>query len=123
MSWQINATNGDYIMTNGAPVDDPNLIYPAYYRLKIRRQQWLYAPNSTYGSDFYKLQRNYTTKPNTSIETIGARALQPIVDDGRATSIAVTVTGVSRSGIQLQTNITSGNSQPSTLTLNGLGVV
>jgi phage gp46-like protein len=122
MSWQIDPNSGDYIMTNGAPVDDPNLIYPAYYRLKINRLQWLYAPDTKYGSDFYKVKKNITTKPQTSLETIAARALQPIVDSGRATNINVTVTGVARSGVALECDIGSGQTQSDILNLTGLGV-
>jgi phage gp46-like protein len=123
MSWQIDPSTGDYIMTNGAPVDDPSLEYPAYYRLKIPRTQWMYAPDNKYGSDFYKIQRNMTTKPQTALENIASRALQPIVDSGRATSATVDVTGVARSGVSLQVDIESGQAQTSTLTLDGLGVV
>lgn len=123
MSWQVNPETGDYIMTNGAPVDSADLKYPAYYRLKIKRQKWMYAPDSKFGSDYYKLQRNNTTKPQTAIEKIAARAVQPIVDDGRANNIAVTVTGVSRDGVSLEVDISSGQTQVSTLNLTGLGVV
>lgn len=123
MSWKIDPVTGDYLMTNGAPVDSADLIYPAYYRLKIKRQKWMYAPDNKFGSDYYKLLRNYTTKPQVALEKIAARALQPIVDDGRATSINVTVTGVARNGVTVEADISSGQTQVSTLTLTGLGVV
>lgn len=123
MSWQINPTTGDYVMTNGAPVDDPSLIYPAYYRLKTPRLGWMYAPDTKWGSDFNKVLKNITTKPQTALETIGARAVQPLVDDGRAVSIDVTVTGVARSGVSLECDIGSGQKQPQILNLTGLGVV
>ncbi len=123
MSWVIDPTTGDYVMTQGKPVDSADLKFPAYYRLKIKRQKWMYAPDSKYGSDYYKVTRNYTTKPQTALEKIAARALQPIVDDGRATNIAVTVSGVSRNGVAVDCAITSGQNTLSTLTLNGLGVV
>lgn len=123
MSWVIDPSSGDYVMTNGQPTDSADLSFPAYYRLKIKRQKWMYAPDSNYGSDFYKLQRNLTTKPQLALEKIAARALQPIVDDGRATSIGVDVTQVARSGVAITCAISSGQTVISTLNLNGLGVV
>jgi phage gp46-like protein len=123
MSWVIDPSSGDYVMTNGAPVDSPDLKMPSYYRLKIKRQQWLYAPDAKYGSDYYKVLKNFTTKPQTQLEQIGARALQPIVDDGRATAIDVTVTGVGRNAVSLELDVTSGQNQTSTIQLKGLGVV
>lgn len=83
----------------------------------------MYAPDSKFGSDYYKLVRNNTTKPQTALENIAARAVQPIVDDGRANNIAVTVTGVSRDGVSVEVDISSGQTQVSTLNLTGLGVV
>lgn len=123
MSWIISPDTGDYVMNNGAPTDTDDLKFPAYYRMKIKRQKWLYAPDSKYGSDFYKLQKNFTTKPQTALEKIAARALQPIVDDGRATNINIEVTGVSRSGVTIEADIGSGQATVSTLTLKGLGIV
>lgn len=122
MSWVIDPSSGDYVMTNGSPVESTDLKYNAYYRLKIRRQQWMYAPNSKYGCDYYKVTKNLTTKPQTALEAIASRAVQPIVDDGRAQQINVTVTGVSRSGVTVETDITTNNQKQSSITLTGLGV-
>lgn len=110
-------------MTKGAPVDDPNLQFNAYYRLKIKRGQWMYAPNTNYGSDLFKLKKNVTTKPQVLVENIAARALKPIIDDGRALAIDVTVNQVARIGVGLQVDIQSAQAQTTTLNLTGIGTV
>jgi phage gp46-like protein len=122
MSWKIDPNSGDYVMTGGAPVDSNSLQIPAYYRLKIERTQWLYAPDNKYGSDLYKLQKNFTTGDAGFIETVMNRALQPIVDDGRAAQIEVTATVRGRHAVGLETKITDAQGNVETLTLKGIGV-
>ena len=122
-SWEIDPSTGDYIIQNGVPVPSSSLDYPAYYRVKTPRLQWLYAPDTKYGSDFNTIQKNLTTKPPVLIENVAARALQPMVDDGRATNVDVTVTQLARSGVSLQLDITTAQAQTSTFTIPSLGVV
>lgn len=89
-SWRINHSNGDYIMEAGAPVSSDSLTIPAYYRLMVRRTRWLYAPNTQYGSEFYTARNKQSGKrdPRRLID-IAERALQPLVDDGRALEVSV----------------------------------
>lgn len=104
-SWEIDPKTGDYIMEGGSPKETDSLRIPAYIRLKTRRQQWLYAPDTQYGSDFHLVRKRRTTEDASAIESIAARALQPILDDGRADSITVDTTATSRHGVGLQASI------------------
>lgn len=123
MSWQIDPKTGDYLMTKGAPVDDSSLIYPAYYRLKVKRTQWLYAPNDQYGSDFYTIKKRFNPGDVNPLANIGAVALQPIIDDGRASDVDVTYrTSQSLNDTQLSAVITDAQGQPQTLNLPSIGV-
>ena len=119
--WDINPDNGDYLQQNGRPVNTNSLKLPAYYRLKIKRKSWQYAPDDKYGSDFFKIVKNTNQTPS-QCETVGGRALQPIVDDGRALTIEVTTVNTSRHGIGLQTKIVDAEGQVETVTFKSLGV-
>lgn len=90
-SWQINPATGDYEMENGAPIPSESLKYPAYYRMKVSRNQWLYAPDPNYGSDFYLAKKRSGLGSNQGLVSIGEKALQPLIDDGRAASVEVAV--------------------------------
>lgn len=119
--WKINPVTGDYIMEGGAPVNTESLQLPAYYRLKINRNRWLYAPDNNYGSDLYLIRKNQTTKDASFVESVMARALQPIVSDGRARTIDVTATVRARHAVGLETKIVDAQGKVETLTLKGLG--
>lgn len=122
MSWQINPSTGDYVMTNGAPVDDTALIYPAYYRLKVQRTQWLYAPDTKYGSDFYTIKKRFNPNDVNPLANIAAVALQPMIDDGRATDVEATyLAPKSLNDTQLSVVITDAQGQPQTLNLPAVG--
>lgn len=105
-NWNIDPKIGDYLLVKGAPEQTDSLNIPAYIRLKTKRTQWMYAPNDEFGSDFYLVKKRRTNENASTIENIAARALQPIVDDGRASQIDITTTDVSRNGLQLETQIT-----------------
>lgn len=119
--WKINPNSGDYIMEGGAPANTESLQLPAYYRLKINRNRWLYAPDNNYGSDLYLIRKNQTTKDASFVESVMARALQPIVNDGRARTIDVTATVRARHAVGLETKIEDAQGKVETLTLKGLG--
>ena len=59
--WSLDPATGDYVLNGGAPVQITNLQIPAYYRWKIKRTRWLYAPNNKYGSDFFMLKKNISS--------------------------------------------------------------
>lgn len=112
-SWKINPDTGDYIMEKGAPVEDPSLNFPIYARYRIRRNTWLYAPDTEYGSDFHLIKKRHSGTIARSMITTSERALQPLLDDGRATKLEVELVpeaqGRHASGIQ--TKIRESESQ------------
>lgn len=116
-NWDRNPKTGDYIMKGGSPLQTDSLVIPAYHRLKTNRTQWLYAPNDDYGSDFYLVKKRRTNENASTIESIGARAVQAIIDDGRASQIDISTTDVARQGLQLETDITDARGKVEKLVL------
>jgi phage gp46-like protein len=122
MSWRINPKTGDYVMTNGAPVDDPSLIYPAYYRIMTKRTRWLYAPDDSFGSDLYTIKKRFNPGDVSPLANIVDAALQPMIDDGRATDVETTyLAPQSLYDTQLSVQITDAQGQPQTLNLPAVG--
>jgi len=120
--WMVDPITGDYVMSGGSPVQSNSLVLPAYYRLKTKRTKWLYAPDNEYGSDYYTVLKRPASNSNTKLENIGAVALQPLVDDGRAKSVELTVTQNTRGGTELKTAIVDASGEIQTFVFNGLGV-
>lgn len=120
MSWKIDAGTGDYIMEDGAPVDSDSIAYNAFYRLRIKRNTWLYAPNDQYGSDLHLIKKRPVAGRTASVESIAERALQPIVQDGRAKSTDVTInTEVTtvRNNVIINAHIVDAQQKPQELNL------
>lgn len=123
MSWRIDPKTGDYIMVNGAPVEDESLVYPAFYRIKVRRTQWMYAPNTKYGSDFYTVKKHFRPNEINSLTDIALKALQPLEDDGRALSVDAEFNSSNgRNDAQLSLKITDAMGQVQQLDLPSLPV-
>lgn len=120
-SWNINPQTGDYILKDGRPEETNSLSVPAYFRLKIKRTKWLYAPDTKYGADFYTIQKRPADNANQRFESTATKALQPMVDDGRALQISATVTQNSRGGTALDTKIIDATGEVETVTFNSLG--
>lgn len=120
-SWNINPATGDYIIENGSPVPTESLKIPAYIRLKVKRGTWMYAPDSSYGSDLYLIKKRRTTQSPSNVETAASLALQPILDDGRASEIEVTATVATRNAVGLETKITDARGEPELLVIPSLG--
>lgn len=118
--WDINPVTGDYKVTNGSPVQTNSLLLPSYYRLKVKRQRWLYAPDTDYGSDLFSIVKQVASTP-TSLENIALRALRPLVDDGRASSIEVEVTKNVRHSNEMQVKVRDASGQVEVTTFSGLG--
>lgn len=121
-SWQMDPTKGDYVMDGGSPEQTDSLQVPAYFRLKIKRKTWLYAPDDKYGSDYYTIVKRPANNAAQVLENIGIAALKPLTDDGRANRVEVSADTVSRNGAALTTTITDASGQPETVTFSGLGV-
>lgn len=121
-NWKIDPRTGDYVLEGGKPVQSNSLQEPAYFRLKTKRTQWLYAQSVDFGSDFYLLTKRQTNRDASRIETIAANALQPIADDGRASSIEIETVLVNRNAVGLQVTIEKADGQLEELILPSLGV-
>lgn len=57
-TWEVDPKTGDYVLVNGSPKETNSLKMAAYFRMRTRRDQWLYAPDNKYGSKFHQLARN-----------------------------------------------------------------
>lgn len=119
---EIDPASGDYVLVGGAPKQTDSLKIPAYFRLKVKRQLWLYAPNSSYGSDLYQIRKRKTTQDPNFIEATAARALQPIVNDGRASAIEVDTAVSARNALGLDVLIADAQGEVDKLQIPGLGV-
>lgn len=118
--WEIDPTTGDYTQELGDAVLTDSLTIPAFFRLKIRRTQWLYAPNDEYGSDFYLLKKRFNGGDVGNIADVAERALQPMLDDKRAKSIDVVVDETQlalRSNSSMEIDILDAQGQVETLNL------
>lgn len=121
-NWLINPDTGDYVLENGKPVETNSLQMPAYFRLKIKRQSWMYAPDDKYGSDYFTVKKRPTSNSNARMESIGANALQPLIDDGRASEIELTTTQNVRNATGLEVKITDASGEVEAQTFKGLGL-
>lgn len=121
-NWNIDPKSGDYVISGGAPEQTDSLKIPAYIRLKTRRLQWLYAPDDDFGSDFHNIKRNRSSQDPTLVENTAARALQPIVDDGRSSQIDVETTFSNRHNVAIDTRITDARGEVEEITFEGLGI-
>lgn len=118
-SWDLNPATGDYKLdANGSPVETDSLLVPAYIRLKGPRTRWLYAPNADWGSDFYALRKRHSSLDGSLCEQIGARALQSLIDDGRASTVTLNATVQSRGAVGLETEIVDAGGQGDSATFN-----
>jgi len=89
-SWLINPANGDYLIDKGNPIRDESLQFPVYVRLKVKKDSWMYASSSDYGSNYSTVKKRISITQSL-LRSIGTRALQPIIDDGRALEIDFSV--------------------------------
>lgn len=119
MSLKLDPRTGDYVMDGGKPVTDDTLLTPAYIRIKAQRENWLYAPNKAYGSLYYKSHARI--RDVVVVEEIGRKALQPLVDDGRAESVTVVADAVARGAVGLKTIIVDNRGKPEILDFNPIG--
>lgn len=114
-SWDIDPSKGDYkLNSSGNPIETDSLLVPAYIRLKAQRTRWLYAPNPDWGSDFYTVRKRHSTLDGSLCEQIGAHALKPLIDDGRASTVTLTATVQTRGGVGLETEITDSGGEAQT---------
>ncbi len=88
----------------------------------MKRKLWLYAPDDKYGSDLYLIKKRRTdTSGNSLVENTAARALQPIIDDGRASEISVDTTQASRNGVGLDIELIDAEGSSEQFVLDPIG--
>jgi phage gp46-like protein len=119
-TWQMDPTIGDYVMDSGAPEQTNSLQVPAYFRMKIKRTKWMYAPDKNYGSDFYTIAKRPSENGNQRLEGVAIKALQPLVDDGRAQQVTANVTENTRNGAAMDTVIVDASGQVEQTTFKGI---
>ena len=110
-SWKIDSISRDYQLTQtGVPQQDQTLGTPALIRLATPRGRWLHAPDAQYGSTLHTLNRRVAS----AAEFINASqsALQPLVDQNRAQSVSVTLTGSARGDLRSQVRIVDEEGAP-----------
>lgn len=88
-SWELDPSTGDYKMEKGAPVPTDSLRIPAFYRIKIPRGGWMYAPDDKFGSDYHLVKKRSGLGSEQSLINIGEKALEPLVEDGRAVEAVI----------------------------------
>lgn len=121
-SWEPDPDNlGDYKMSGGSPVQTNSLRVPAYIRLKVKKGKWMYAPNLDYGSDLDQIRKLQTNRDIVLFERTAEKALQPMVDDGRAATIAIDFRASARGGIGLNSRIFQANGIFEDLNLQSVG--
>lgn len=109
-------------MDQGAPEQTNSLQVPAFFRLRIKRKQWMYAPDTRFGSDYYTILKRPSQNAAQRLENIGAAALQPLIDDGRADTVNVTADAFTRNGVALTAEIIDASGEATVSTFSGLGV-
>jgi len=118
-NWLVDSKTGDYQMLAGNPVQDDSLVTVAYLLLKTPRTKWMYAPDVTYGSDYYSL--HIRVKDYSALIEAGQRALQPLLDSGRAKSVSVDLTNSARGGAELKISIVDNSGNPQVFNFTPVG--
>lgn len=112
-SFYIDPVKKDYVVDKGNPVIDTGLKTPAYIRVKTPRDGWLYTTDSSFGSSLNRLKKLKTVKPDRQVQNLIEKALQPLIDEGRALGVEVETSERSRHNIAEKVKITdaSGNQE------------
>lgn len=117
---KLDPKTGDYVLDEkGKIVQETGLQTPAYFRLKVQRENWMYAPDAKFGSTFYKAHRR--VKDVVEIEDIARQALQPLITDRRALAIDVAADAVNRGGVSLLTRILDNRGRPEVYEFTSIG--
>lgn len=120
-SWAIDPRTKDYELSRGNPVRDESLAFPAYARLTIAQNSWLYAPDDEYGSQFHAVRKN-DAATDRLLTSIATNALKPLLDDGRAESIVVNGADAARHGRSLQATIVGIEGEPVSIGFRPVGL-
>jgi phage gp46-like protein len=118
--WEMDPTRKDYVMQLGAPKETSSLKMPAYFRLAVKRGTWMYGP-ATFGSDFHLDQKRRSSQDASGLESKASRALEPLIDDGRASEIDISTSEAARHGVRLQISIRDAQGAPDNLEFDPIG--
>lgn len=101
MEFDRDQATGDYIEDDsGRPQMTSNLGPAVRTLLRTHRKQWLYAPDSEYGSDFHLYKKRKSVDFTDGIgESIAGKALDRLGKDGRADNIEVATSLTQRGGV------------------------
>lgn len=96
-------TSGDYLNgTDGKPTLTDSLGPACRTRLRGHRKKWMYAPDDTWGSDFYAYNRKQSIQFRDALgESIARKALKPLQDSGRIDNLDVQTQSSQRGGTAL----------------------
>ena len=94
---------GDYVNgTDGKPTMTSGLGPACRTRLRGHRKGWMYAPDDTWGSDFYLYNRKQSVQFRDQLgESIARKALKPLEDNGRIDNLDVETEFSQRGGTAL----------------------
>ena len=121
-SIKFNPATGDYELSGGKPVTDTTLLTPSYIRLKANRQRWLYAPDTDWGSDYYLLRKQLTTQPATREIRTGEKALEPLINQDRASETIIEVVERQRGATLLKIQVKDSQGESEDPVLIPIGV-
>lgn len=114
----IDPVTADYVVQAGIPVRDPaNGLANAVY-LRLTTPLGSYWADPTLGSRLHELRR-YKDVPRAAVlaKQYAEQALQPILDDGRASAIDVQAVQPMTGGLYLTVEVTAASGHTFTLTV------
>jgi len=114
----IDPDTGDYVLQDGLFVQDSYLSTPVFLRLFSHRGT--YIDDETYGSRLHELERAKSPESAARLApSIVLEALQPLIDDGLASSVEVTaeteiraIDGSSRRGCAIHVVVYDSGDRP-----------
>lgn len=105
--FRIDPETGDYTLdADGRPRTTNDLTQAAYIRLRAHFGRWLY--DQKLGSSLYRLTTNSKARTGIGSDLVAQaqRALQPLIQDGRASSTSVRLIERVRFGRRIGVSIT-----------------
>lgn len=119
---EIDPATGDYVVENGRLIETDDLRVAAYFRLRTRKQLWLYADDDQFGSTFYLMMTRAGFRSPRLLENVARDALAPLIDDGRASTIEVRATDQNLTRTLLEVGIINSEGKPEQFTFAPLQV-
>ena len=108
----LNPLSGDYVLQQGQPAEDPanGLANAVYVRLMTPLGSWWQDVNL--GSRLHELTRQKDlSRVSILAKQYSETALQPVIDDGRATEIVVTTEQPKNGRLLLHIQVTAASGE------------